>query len=36
MLNMLFGEGQYAIKLLFAFIIIFGVLALALWLMRHR
>src|SRR6516165_3152450 len=35
MLNMLFGEGQYAIKLLFAFIIIFGLLALALWLLRR-
>jgi hypothetical protein len=35
MLNMLFGEGQYAIKLLFFFVIIFGVLALALWLLRR-
>jgi flagellar protein FliO/FliZ len=35
MLNMLFGEGQYAIKLLLAFVIIFGVLALALWLLRR-
>ncbi len=35
MLNMLFGEGQYAIKLVLAFVIIFGVLALALWLLRR-
>src|ERR1700680_1942772 len=27
-----FGEGQYALKMLFAFIVVFGVLALALWL----
>ena len=35
MFNALFGEGQYAIKLLLAFVIIFGVLALALWLLRR-
>jgi flagellar protein FliO/FliZ len=30
-----FGEGQYALKMLFAFIVVFGVLALALWLVRR-
>ena len=34
MFNMLFGEG-YALKLLFAFIAVFGLLALALWLVRR-
>src|ERR1700675_2515946 len=31
----IFGEGQYALKMLFAFIVVFGVLALALWLARR-
>jgi flagellar protein FliO/FliZ len=34
MFDMLFGEG-YALKLLFAFIAVFGLLALALWLVRR-
>ncbi len=34
MFNTLFGEG-YAFKILFAFIVVFGVLALALWLVRR-
>jgi flagellar protein FliO/FliZ len=34
MFDTLFGEGQYALKMLFAFIVVFGVLALALWLAR--
>ena len=36
MFNTLFGEGQYALKMLFAFIVVFGLLALALWLMPRR
>src|SRR5947208_15919070 len=35
MFNTLFGEGQYALKMLFAFIVVFGLLALALWLVRR-
>ena len=35
MFDTLFGGGQYAIKLLFAFIVVFGLLALALWLVRR-
>jgi hypothetical protein len=35
MFDTLFGEGQYALKALFAFIVVFGVLALALWLARR-
>src|SRR5213592_111934 len=35
MFDTLFGEGQYALKLLFAFIVVFGLLALALWLVRR-
>src|SRR5437879_3429190 len=35
MFDTLFGEGQYALKLLFAFVVVFGLLALALWLVRR-
>jgi flagellar protein FliO/FliZ len=35
MFDTLFGEGQYALKALFAFIVVFGLLALALWLARR-
>jgi flagellar protein FliO/FliZ len=35
MFDTLFGEGQYALKMLFAFIVVFGLLALALWLVRR-
>ena len=35
MFDTLFGQGQYALKLLFFFIVVFGVLALALWLLRR-
>jgi flagellar biogenesis protein FliO len=34
MFDTLFGEG-YAFKILFAFIVVFGLLALALWLVRR-
>jgi flagellar protein FliO/FliZ len=32
---MLFGEGQYILKMLLAFVAVFGLLALALWLVRR-
>ena len=35
MFDTLFGEGQYGLKMLFAFIVVFGLLALALWLVRR-
>jgi flagellar biogenesis protein FliO len=35
MFHTLFGEGQYGLKMLFAFIVVFGLLALALWLVRQ-
>jgi flagellar biogenesis protein FliO len=35
MFNTLFGEGQYGLKMVFAFIVVFGLLALALWLVRQ-
>jgi DNA-binding beta-propeller fold protein YncE len=35
MFDSLFGEGQYALKMLLAFIVVFGLLALALWLVRR-
>jgi hypothetical protein len=35
MFDTLFREGQYALKMLFAFIVVFGLLALALWLVRR-
>jgi flagellar protein FliO/FliZ len=35
MFDTLFGQGPYALKLLFFFIVVFGVLALALWLLRR-
>jgi flagellar protein FliO/FliZ len=35
MFDTLFGEGQYALKMLVAFIVVFGLLALALWLVRR-
>jgi flagellar protein FliO/FliZ len=35
MFDTLFGGGQYALKMLFAFIVVFGLLALALWLVRR-
>jgi flagellar protein FliO/FliZ len=35
MVHMLFGEGSYALKMLFAFIAVFGILALALWLVKR-
>ena len=35
MFNMLFGEGQYALKMVVAFIVVFGLLALALWVLRR-
>src|SRR5712675_1062924 len=35
MFDTLFGEGQYALKMLFAFIVVFGLLAVALWLVRR-
>ena len=35
MFNMLFGEGQYALKMVVAFIVVFGLLALALWVVRR-
>jgi flagellar protein FliO/FliZ len=35
MFNSLFGEGAVALKMLFAFIAVFGLLALALWLARR-
>jgi flagellar protein FliO/FliZ len=35
MFDSLFGEGQHALKMLFAFIVVFGLLALALWLARR-
>ncbi len=35
MLSMFFGEGSYALKMLFAFIAVFGVLALALWVLKR-
>ena len=35
MFNTLFGEGQYAFKMLWAFIAVFGFLALVLWVVRR-
>src|SRR5271165_2999414 len=35
MFDSLFGEGHLALKMLFAFIVVFGLLALALWLARR-
>jgi flagellar biogenesis protein FliO len=35
MFDTLFGEGQYGLKMLVAFIVVFGLLALALWLVRR-
>ena len=35
MFNTLFGEGQYGLKMLFAFVVVFALLALALWLLRR-
>jgi flagellar protein FliO/FliZ len=35
MFDTLFGEGQYPLKMLFAFIVVFGFLALAVWLARR-
>jgi len=35
MFNILFGEGQYALKMVVAFIVVFGLLALALWVLRR-
>jgi flagellar protein FliO/FliZ len=35
MFSTLFGEGQYGLKMLFAFVVVFALLALALWLVRR-